>query len=255
MDGLDDLGVADALQVDRRDAAVAVAELALDDDRRHAFARQFDGVGVSELVWREAASDAGLGGGVAQVGSRAGCRPPAAACRTLSTQSSVPTRSCMRTSSHGCSSSHPRRPCRPHDSCSLARRTTRAPRRWSRSASVRASASWMRSPGRHRITMSARRWRPCAWSPAACTTAMISLIVGDQRDRAGPCCGAVDRRGSLACRQNQGGWTGTLGRRTPTATSRTLVAQREHLANRAGDERRSSHYTGQGRRLRTNVFP
>jgi hypothetical protein len=32
MYGLDDFGVVDALQVDRRDAEVAVAELALDDD-------------------------------------------------------------------------------------------------------------------------------------------------------------------------------------------------------------------------------
>jgi hypothetical protein len=36
MDGVDDLGVVDALQVDRRDAEVGVAELALDDDQRHA---------------------------------------------------------------------------------------------------------------------------------------------------------------------------------------------------------------------------
>jgi hypothetical protein len=32
MHGLDDLGIVDALQVDRRDAEVAMAELALDDD-------------------------------------------------------------------------------------------------------------------------------------------------------------------------------------------------------------------------------
>jgi hypothetical protein len=46
MDGFDDLGVVDALQVDRRDAEVAVAELPLDDDQRHPFARQLDGVRV-----------------------------------------------------------------------------------------------------------------------------------------------------------------------------------------------------------------
>jgi hypothetical protein len=40
------------------------AELALDDDQRHALARQFDGVGVPQLVRREAPSDAGLDGGV-----------------------------------------------------------------------------------------------------------------------------------------------------------------------------------------------
>jgi hypothetical protein len=36
MDGDDDLGLLDALEVDRRDAEVAVAELALDDDQRDA---------------------------------------------------------------------------------------------------------------------------------------------------------------------------------------------------------------------------
>jgi len=36
MDGVDDLGVIDALQVDRGDAEVAVVELALDDQQRDA---------------------------------------------------------------------------------------------------------------------------------------------------------------------------------------------------------------------------
>jgi hypothetical protein len=63
MDGLDDLGVVDALEVNGRDAEVAVAELALDDDQWPAFAGEFDGMGVSELVGREAPPDAGLDGG------------------------------------------------------------------------------------------------------------------------------------------------------------------------------------------------
>jgi hypothetical protein len=56
VDGFDDLGVVDALQVDRGDAEVAVAELALDDDRRHAFASELDGVRVPELVGRRVAT-------------------------------------------------------------------------------------------------------------------------------------------------------------------------------------------------------
>jgi hypothetical protein len=35
VDGLDDLGVVDALKVHRRDAEIAVAQLALYDDQRH----------------------------------------------------------------------------------------------------------------------------------------------------------------------------------------------------------------------------
>jgi hypothetical protein len=46
----DDLGVVDPLQVHGRDPEVAVAELALDDDERHAFAGQLDSVRVAKFV-------------------------------------------------------------------------------------------------------------------------------------------------------------------------------------------------------------
>jgi hypothetical protein len=59
VDGGDDLFGVDALQVDAGGAEVGVAELALDDVERHAFAGEFDGVGVAELVRREASPDAG----------------------------------------------------------------------------------------------------------------------------------------------------------------------------------------------------
>ena len=72
MDGVDDFGVVDALQVDRGDAEVAVAELALDDDERDAFAGHLDGVGVAQLVWCEAATHAGGLGGSGQVGASGG---------------------------------------------------------------------------------------------------------------------------------------------------------------------------------------
>src|SRR3954469_22290198 len=61
VDGLDDLVRADALQVDRRDAEVAVAELALDDVERDAFVGEFDGVGVAELVLVPTSAQAPLG--------------------------------------------------------------------------------------------------------------------------------------------------------------------------------------------------
>ena len=44
-----------------------MAELALDDDQRHAFASQLDGVSVPELVRREASADASRDGGPAHV--------------------------------------------------------------------------------------------------------------------------------------------------------------------------------------------
>jgi hypothetical protein len=54
MNCVDDLGVVDPLEVDRGDAEVAVAELALDDHERHTFASHFDGVGVPQLMWAKA---------------------------------------------------------------------------------------------------------------------------------------------------------------------------------------------------------
>src|SRR5687767_11198122 len=46
VDGVDDLCVVDALEIDRSDSEVGVPELALDDDQRHALARHLDGMGV-----------------------------------------------------------------------------------------------------------------------------------------------------------------------------------------------------------------
>ena len=50
MDGVDDLGVVDALEIDRCDAKAGMAELPLDDDQRNALAGHLDGVRVTELV-------------------------------------------------------------------------------------------------------------------------------------------------------------------------------------------------------------
>jgi hypothetical protein len=57
VDGVDDLRVVDALQVDRGDSEVGVSELALDHDDRDALASHLHGVSMAQLVWREAASD------------------------------------------------------------------------------------------------------------------------------------------------------------------------------------------------------
>jgi hypothetical protein len=120
-------------------------------------------------------------------------RPPVA---PLMTQSNGPTRSSSRSSSHGCSSCHPqssiptsrRRP-------PLPRRTSREPRRWSRSASVSAIASWTRNPARHRITIRPRSRRPWAPSPAARITAMISSTFGGSAGSADLCSAAGDPPG------------------------------------------------------------
>ena len=69
VDGGDDLLGIDALEVDRGRAEVGVTELALDDVQRHALAGEFQRVRMAQLVWREAAPDAGLGGEPAKLRS------------------------------------------------------------------------------------------------------------------------------------------------------------------------------------------
>jgi hypothetical protein len=54
-----------------------VAELALDDDQRHAFARELDGVDVPELMRREAPADASLNRGPPHIRSGGGAGPVA----------------------------------------------------------------------------------------------------------------------------------------------------------------------------------
>src|SRR3954453_3253388 len=97
----------------------------------------------------------------------------------LMTQNSGPTGSSRRTSIQRCrcSQAHASMPAsrrRPP----LPRRTSRAPRRWSRSDSLSASASWIRSPARHSTTIRPRSRHPWRPSPAARMTAAISSTVG-----------------------------------------------------------------------------
>jgi hypothetical protein len=75
VDGFDDLAVVDALEVDRGHAEVRVAELALNDVERHALARHLNGVGVAQLVGREAAADACLHGETPERGACCGRGP------------------------------------------------------------------------------------------------------------------------------------------------------------------------------------
>jgi hypothetical protein len=50
VDSVDDLGVVDALQVDRSDGEVRVPELALDHDKRDALSGHLDGVSMAKLM-------------------------------------------------------------------------------------------------------------------------------------------------------------------------------------------------------------
>jgi hypothetical protein len=69
VDGGDDLGAVDPLEIDGGDAEVGVPQLALNDVERYALVGQLDGVGVAELVGSEAAPHTGLGGDAPQLGA------------------------------------------------------------------------------------------------------------------------------------------------------------------------------------------
>jgi hypothetical protein len=58
-----------------------MAELALDDDQRHALARHLHGVGVAELVWREAAAHTGRDPGATELRACGRSRPGSATAR------------------------------------------------------------------------------------------------------------------------------------------------------------------------------
>jgi hypothetical protein len=177
MDGLDDFRVVDALQVDRRDAEVGVAELALDDDQRDAFARQLDGMGVPQLVGREAPPDPGVDGGRAEGRSRGSARP-GPRIGPLIVESSGPTGSGSRSSSHGCSRSTPTRPCRPRDARLPLPADEQGAAALIEIGLGKRERFWMRSPARHKITISPRSRRPWASSPAARITATICSTLG-----------------------------------------------------------------------------
>jgi hypothetical protein len=123
VNGVDDLGGVDALQVDGSDAEVAVAELTLDDHERHAFARHLHGVGVAELVGREAAAHAGRGAAQLRAG---GCgRPRSAPGGAVDDAEQRPDRKLEAKLEPGWSS------CEPQSSMPTSRRRPPLPRRTS----------------------------------------------------------------------------------------------------------------------------
>ena len=100
-----------------------MTELALDDDERHAFSRQLDGVGVAELVRPEAAANASCDSGVTEGGAGGSAGPLAPTVGSLTTHNDGPMGSPVRSCSQGVSSS------RPHASMPTSRRRSPLPRR------------------------------------------------------------------------------------------------------------------------------
>jgi hypothetical protein len=75
VDGGDDLGLVDSLQIDRGDAEIGMTQLALDDVERDALVGELDGVGVAQLVGRETAPHRGVRGDAPQLGAGGVARP------------------------------------------------------------------------------------------------------------------------------------------------------------------------------------
>jgi hypothetical protein len=83
VDGVDDLGAVDALQIDRCDPEVGVPKLPLDDDQRDALVSHFDGVGVAQLVRRESTADARESCGAVELLASGGLLPVPAGSRAV----------------------------------------------------------------------------------------------------------------------------------------------------------------------------
>ena len=130
-----------------------MAELALDDDERHAFSGNLDRVGVAQLVRRKAAPDAYRGSGPPQLCAGGGGRPVvAASCAVddaqqgsdgkLVSQLEPGVEFVPAPSVHADLAAAP----------ALAAADQERAAALIESPSVRASASWIRSPARHKIT-------------------------------------------------------------------------------------------------------
>src|SRR3954468_8594113 len=149
-DGVEDLGGVDALQVDRRDPEIRVAELALDDDQRDTFTGHLDGMCVAKLMWRESTAHTCSSRGLTQLGAGGSRRPRASARRSGGDAQ-------QRTDRELDARGEPGLQLLPGPvvhadlaaTAPLPRRTSTEPPRASKSASPSASASWMRSPARH----------------------------------------------------------------------------------------------------------
>ena len=115
------------------------------------------------------------------------------------THKSDPTGSWRRISSHGSSWRQAQRSIPTSRRLPpLPRRTRIAPRVLSRSVSWSASASLIRSPARHKSTISARRRCPCGRSPTCASPRRSPRLSVDPPDIARPCYAAAARGGIRA---------------------------------------------------------
>ncbi len=199
VDGLDDFGVVDSLEIDRRDAEVAVAELPLNDHERHALESHFDGMRVSQLVRGEPSADTCCNGGAPQLSSSGGGRP-------LTTTRSAVEDTEQRANWKLDAQFEPWQELVPSPRVHADFATTSAfaatyeqRAAWVVEIGFRErSASWMRKSARQRTTIKPRSRRPCASSPDVRMTATSPQPLADRRDTGDPCCAAVDQHGSRA---------------------------------------------------------
>jgi hypothetical protein len=152
----------------RCDGEIGVPELTLDNQQWDALARHLYRVGVAQLVWGEAAAQSGASGRAVQLNADSGWRPGRPRMGPRRTQNSAPTGSVERSVSHGASCCHAQRSIPTSRRLPpLPRRISTVPRSASRSLSVNARASLIRSPARHSTMIRPRSRIPSASSPAA----------------------------------------------------------------------------------------
>jgi hypothetical protein len=179
LDGVDDLGAVDALEVDAGDPEVGMPELPLDDDERDAFVGHLDRMCVTQLVWGESPPDARGRSGVMELLSSGGRLPVPPGCRAVDDAQERSDRQLVP-------GLQPRLKLAPGppvhaNLTSLAALATTDEDRAANSIEVallKSEGLADRSPARHRSTISARSRWPSARSPTMRSTSTISSTVG-----------------------------------------------------------------------------
>ena len=176
-----------------------MAKLALDDVDSHSFAREFDGMRVTQLMGSKPPPDASVDGELAQFGRAAVADQRRPRVGPSMPQNSGPGGNDTRCANQATSCSNPNWsiPASPRLS-PLPWRISSDPRRSSMSVSLSANASETRSPARHNTATSARTRSPWRSWPAWRITSTISSARGGSGGYCIPCCAAPGPRDTQA---------------------------------------------------------
>ena len=220
-----------------------MAELALEDDQRHAFASHLDGVGTPKLVRRKA-STYSPEMAVRRSGGAAG--PVSAPRRTGDDPEQWPDESSIRSSSQGEVPPSPIRRCRPRGDVRPCRVGRAASRGGDRDRLWRGGCLLGPQSGAPEVHDQARGRQLCARSPAARQTALTPSPIGESAGSAAPVLRGRPRAwkpgtaaGAVAPSRVRHEVGSKRGTGQASATSNRLLPRSGAAARGAGDTRGS----------------